>query len=366
MINPGSGGLWMVALTVHRIPDTPLELAVVRQAGRVQQFAGFELPRVIVPAMARRLGITPARVRTEIRRGNWRSIARGVLLTRPEEPTRLDWAAAGLALGGPSSALSGWDALRLRGLGDPVPPRAPVLVLTRREVARVVGSVRIRQTDRPFAVSVTSANHPESPFTAMVSTARALADAALDHRSLTPVRALVTSAVQRATCEIAEIAAELEAGPRNGSYYLRLALHDTVAGARSVAEAEAAHRLRRAKVAPFEMNVDVVDEHGIVIYVVDLLWRELRAALEIDSREFHFSEAGWHDTLTRHNELTRCGLSVVHYPPSATRAQRWVDDVATWLRRRAGELGVTIPAVRGRHAPGALDAPAPLIVVRGG
>ncbi|MDQ2749921.1 MAG: hypothetical protein ABI775_00915 [Pseudonocardiales bacterium] len=331
----------------------------------MQQFAGFELPRVIIPAMARRLGITPARVRTEIRRGNWQRIARGVLLTRPEHPTRLDWAAAGLALGGPSSALSGWDALRLRGLGDVDPPRSPVLVLSRREVARVVGSVRIRQTDRPYAVTLTSANNPESPFTPIVSVARAVTDAALDYQSLRAVRALVTSAVQSEACDFADLGAELGAGPRNGSYYVRRALQDTAAGARSVAEAEAAHTLRRADIAPFEMNVEIVDERGSVIYVVDLLWRELRAALEIDSREFHFTEADWRATLVRHNELTRCGLSVMHYPPSATRAKNWTADVATWLRRRAADLGVPIPARRGRHTAGSVGPPAPFVVRRG-
>jgi len=316
----------------------------------MQRFAGFELPRVLVPATARRLGITRARQRTEISRGNWQSIARGVVLTRPDKPSRADWADVGLALAGPSGALSGWDALRLRGLGDRTPPRSPVLVITHEEVARVVGSVRIRQTDRAFTVSMTSANHPESPFTPIVSAARAVADAALGYPSLAPVRALVTSAVQRAACELAELAVELEAGPQNGSYYLRRALQDTGYGARSVAEAEAAHRLRGADVPPFEMNVPVVDGRGTVIFVVDVLWRALRAALEIDSREFHFSDADWRATLARHNELTRYGLSVTHYPPSETRAPGWTAEVACWLRRRAAEVGVAIPAGGGSGA----------------
>lgn len=113
------------------------------------------------------------------------------------------------------------------------------------------------------------------------------------------------------------------------------------------------------------MNVPVVDERGTVIYVVDLLWRELRAALEIDSREFHFSEADWRAALARHNELTRFGLSVTHYPPSATRAPRWDAEVAYWLRRRAAELGVVTPAVR-RSEPAAARPALPLVVVRGG
>jgi hypothetical protein len=328
----------------------------------MQRFAGFELPRIIVPAMARRMGISPARVRAEVRRGNWQAIARGVVFTRPDEPTRTDWAAVGVALAGPSAAVSGWDALRLRRLGSATPPNAHVLVLTRSEVARVIGSVRIRQTDRPFTVSMTSANHPDSPFTPIVSTARAVADAALEYSSLAPVRAIVTSAVQRASCQLADLAAELEAGPRNGSYYLRRALQDTAEGARSVAEAEAAHRLRRGHVPQFEMNVPVIDDGGTVIYVVDLLWRELRAVLEIDSREFHYDDADWRATLSRHNELTRYGLAVTHYPPTETRAAGWCAEVGCWLRGRAAELDVPIKV--GRAPATGPAGPAPFVVPR--
>jgi hypothetical protein len=89
--------------------------------------------------------------------------------------------------------------------------------------------------------------------------------------------------------------------------------------------------------------------------VVDVLWRELRAALEIDSRECHFSDAEWQATLARHNELTRFGLAITHYPPSRIdeRGDPWLAQVSDWLHRRAGELAVTF--VRGS---GALPLPA--------
>lgn len=109
-------------------------------------------------------------------------------------------------------------------------------------------------------------------------------------------------------------------------------------GARSAAEAAAAAaaaRLGRGGVPPFELNVPVVDEQGELIFVVDVLWRELRAALEIDSREYHFSETDWLATLDRHNELTRYGLAVSHYAPSIVtkRGAGWVAEVDDWLHR---------------------------------
>ncbi len=118
----------------------------------------YELPRVLIPAFANDLGISRARVRTELRRENWRMIARGAILTRPEEPTRDDWAAVGVALGGPSAALTGWDAARAVGLGDPIPPANEVLVLSRHASNRVIGRVRIRGTARPYTIRLTSAD----------------------------------------------------------------------------------------------------------------------------------------------------------------------------------------------------------------
>lgn len=77
-----------------------------------------------------------------------------------------------------------------------------------------------------------------------------------------------------------------------------------------------------------------------VIAVADVLWRDLRAVLEIDSREFHLSEAEWKATMQRHNRLTSAGLALTHYPPSATGDPAWPDEVARWLHHRARELGV--------------------------
>src|SRR5215471_3589152 len=71
-------------------------------------------------------------------------------------------------------------------------------------------------------------------------------------------------------------------------------------------------------VPTFELNVPIVHA-GRVIAVADVLWRKLHAVLEIDSREYHLSEAQWKATMARHNKLTNVGYAVTHYPPSAIR-----------------------------------------------
>lgn len=313
----------------------------------------LELPRVLTPASAAECGITRARTRTELRRGNWRSIARGAILTRPEDPTRDDWAALGIALGGRSAALSGWDAVRAVGLGDGVPPTDEVLVLSRHASNRVVGRVRIRETARRYTVRLTSADHPLHPLTPIVTPARAIADASGYFRHPDPVRSMVTGAVQRRRCTIDALLAELHTGPRHGSRLFRLALADAVDGARSVAEAAACRRMTAARIPAFELNVPIVDRAGDVIGVADVLWRGLRAVLEIDSREYHLSERAWKQTMVRHNRLTRLGLALTHLPPSVVtgRGTAWLTELREWLAARAAECGTTVPPGTGVITP---------------
>jgi hypothetical protein len=322
-----------------------------------------EFPRVLIPATAADLGVSRARIRTELRRGNWRELARGAVLTRPEQPDRADWAALGIALAGPSAALSGWDALRVRGLASSSPPGDEVLVLSRHASNRVIGRVRIRETRRAYSAALTSANAGQFALTPIVSTARAVADASRYCHWLGPVRALVTSAVQRKLCTIEELVQELRDGPRNDTAFFRMALRDALDGARSAAEATCARRLARAPVPQFELNVPILDRSGTLIAVADVLWRALRAVLEIDSREYHFSEQDWKKTMARHNRLTRRGLAVTHYPPSIVsgRDRGWLDEVRDWLDIRCRELGLARPRGRGVVRP-LCGEPAPLLL----
>jgi hypothetical protein len=326
----------------------------------------FELPRVLVPSTAAELGIGRARMRTEVRRDNWRLMARGAILTRPEEPTRADWAAVGIAFGGPSAALSGWDALRVRGLGAPVPPANEVLVLSGHASNRRIGPLRIRETRRAYSAHLTSVDAGDYALFPVVPVHRAVADASRYYSALPPLRALVTSAVQRRGCTLEQLVAEIRVGPRNYSALFRVALSDALDGARSEAEARAARRLAREPLPSFELNVPIVDADGNELGVVDALWRELRAVLEIDSREYHFSERDWKKTMARHNRLTRCGLALTHYPPSDVngRGRGWLDEIGEWLRARALELDV--PWRRGRGVLRPVGEPVPFVIGRRG
>jgi hypothetical protein len=109
------------------------------------------------------------------------------------------------------------------------------------------------------------------------------------------------------------------------------------------------------------MNVPVVLA-GRARYYVDFLWRALRAVLEIDSREYHFTEANWRDTTTRHNALIAAGFAVTHYPPSLVDKPGWADEVADWLRARARDLSVPYLRNRGVIRSAVGDLPPPVLI----
>jgi hypothetical protein len=233
-----------------------------------------------------------------------------------------------------------------------------VLVLTRSGRSRHVGNVLVRRTDRPFSSHLRDADCDQVQ---TVHPARAVADTALWTPALGDVRALVAAVVQRGLARPLDLERELEDGPQQGSRFLRTALAEVASGARSAAEAEAAAQLAASRVPAFELNVPVVDASGRVLFVLDVLWRGLRAVLEIDSREHHFAVPDWEATMARHNTLTRLGCAVTHYPPARINrpGRDWLHEVEGWLRRRAVEVGAP-------YSPGGgvLTGGAPLVVRR--
>jgi very-short-patch-repair endonuclease len=117
-------------------------------------------------------------------------------------------------------------------------------------------------------------------------------------------------------------------------------LAEITAGARSAPEARAANALKRARLGPFEQNASVGR------YIVDFLWRELRAVLEVDSIEYHFDARDWAGTLSRHRELETLGYSVIHIRPSElVDESRFVDSIRRWLAARRSMINTAAAAL---------------------
>jgi hypothetical protein len=287
-------------------------------------------PRVVSRAEAMRRGLSRHAIDRRLSSGRWRRVLPRTYLTA-DTFSGVDRLYAALAFAGGGAALSGAAALyasEVRGVG--VPGRVLVLVPA-GNYTKSTGWVLVRRSARPFAVQ--NWYGPRR-----VEVPRATVDLAVAMRRLDDVRALLARVVQDGHCTVADLDAELEAGPRRGSAHLRRSLAEVGWGAASAPEARAASILRRAGVSGFVQNAGIRLPDGRARYV-DFFWPQLRACLEIDSVEWHFGQREWADTWDRHLELTKMGYSVIHRPPSALDdEERFVRDVLEWLAARAAEL----------------------------
>jgi hypothetical protein len=300
------------------------------------------LPVVVSRARFAGYGITRSFAAHQKSRGKWQRIYPGVYVTHSgpvDTTTRL---AAAVAFAGPGSMLSGAHALSIYGLRYAPQARGILLLVGLETSTRGVADVRIRRTHRMPPHPVFRRGLPLAP------PARAVVDTCLDQRQLRVVRAVTAEAVTRKLCTVDELSTELAAAARRGSAPLRRAIGNVRAGARSAPECEIADLLHDAGFPPFVLNLDVFDDAGNWVACGDVVWEELRAVLEIDSREHHSDIDDWNETLIRHNRLERASYAVTHLPPTEMRqhTSRVLRELRVWLERRAADLGLPPPFLR--------------------
>lgn len=131
--------------------------------------------------------------------------------------------------------------------------------------------------------------------------------------------------------------------PATGAF-CRAAIREVGAGAWSAPECEVGELLRAAELPAFEQNVDVYDAAGNWLACGDVVWRQLRAILEVDSRAHHADPQAWERTLQRHNLLAVAGWALLHYPPGVLRADG--ERVIIAVRRRPSRPRRCVPRVR--------------------
>ncbi|MBA3250777.1 MAG: hypothetical protein H0T66_10845 [Geodermatophilaceae bacterium] len=295
---------------------------------------------VLTPATAAALGITRHGIAHRIGTGRWQPLLPGVYLTHGGTPHPDERNAAALAFAGRGAVISGTVALRHHGVKASPARCSRTLVLVPPQTARTSsGFVHIRRTHlvpiRPVLIGGL----------AFAALPRAIVDACLGLRSRSTVRAIVAEAVQRQRCSLADLASELDRSARRGSLFLRAAVEEVGLGAWSAPECDAGDLLRRAGLPAFEHNVVVCDDEGRWLACGDVVWRRLRAILEVDSREHHADPDAWERTLARHNRLAAAGWAALHYPPRVISADPsgFVRQVRQWLTVRAVELGTSGP-----------------------
>jgi hypothetical protein len=246
--------------------------------------------------------------------GRWQRLLPGVYLTLSGTPTQEQRETASLLYAGPCGIITGPTAVRLHHLRCAGPDVVDVLLPWNLRL-QSVGFVRVHRTRRlPASMYRTGPIRFAEP-------PRAVADAARWLSRFDDVRAVVCEAVQRRSCSIAELGAELNAGPSAGSARFRTALAEVGDGVRSVAEADFRKLILGSALPAPMFNARLFDADGGFIAMVDAWWQDAGVAADVDSRAYHLSAADQDRDAARHAKLITHGVFPLHYAPQRIKKE---------------------------------------------
>jgi very-short-patch-repair endonuclease len=66
------------------------------------------------------------------------------------------------------------------------------------------------------------------------------------------------------------------------------------------------------------------------VAVADAWWEEAGVAVEVDSKEYHYSAEDWQQTMRRHDRLVAQGVLLLHFTPKQIRTAP--DEVVAQIR----------------------------------
>jgi hypothetical protein len=208
---------------------------------------------------------------------------------------------------GQDSVITGPAALRGQGIRVPATDVIDVLVPASH-----------RATSRDFAALHRTRRMPDSQGCDLAlrfaPAPRAVADAVSGLSELGDARTVVASAVQRRTCTVADLAAELAAGPVRGSARLRAVLAEVADGIQSAAEADFRELILSSSL-PLPLFNTVLYLNGAFLAQPDSWWPQAGVVAEVDSRELHLLPADWEQTMRRDRRMAAAGINRLHFSP---------------------------------------------------
>jgi hypothetical protein len=316
-------------------------LTLVTAAGPSVEWTIAYQQGVLSRSQATASGLSPKAMQHRLRSGGpWQRLLPGVYLTATGQPTREQLLVASLVYAGPDGLITGPAALvnyRIRGL-----PARQIDVLVPATTKRSdSGFVVVHRTRRMPREAICDGPIRYAP------AERAVADTVrtMRVRDLAAVRAVVAGAVQQGRCTIANLAAELQAGPVRGSATLRAVLAEVIDGIRSPAEADLRALITRSGLPQPLYNPKLYLADGVFLAQPDAWWPDHGVAAEVDSREWHLSPADWEATMARHARMSAAGIIVLHFSPRQQRDQpaEVIGTIARALR-----AGRPLPAISAR------------------
>jgi hypothetical protein len=264
----------------------------------------------------RRNGVTPARIRAQLRAGRWRRWGYAIVLHNGPLTRYQRWHVA-LAHAGPRALLTGFtgaEAARLRGW-----ERDAVDVL-------VPAGTRLRH-GCPVAVRLhhrrdwpAAARHPRAPLHAAPE---ALLVAAASLASVRAACGVLAAAVQQRVVRASELADCLDRQPTvRHRRELVLAVGDIAQGAQALSEIDLARLCRAARLPP-PVQQRVRRGPGGRRRYLDASWRRADGRLvvvEVDGG-LHLTAVRWWDDQLRQNEITLGDALVLRFPSVVVRTQ---------------------------------------------
>jgi len=273
--------------------------------------------------------------------GPWRRLLPGIYTVTNGMPTVEQREQAGLLFAGAGGCLTGFTALRRRGVRYLPDGPASGMIHTLIPIDRhrkSSGFVIIERTHR-LPATMNLGGFP------CASVARAVVDGCRRITDRRATRALLLETVQSGMTTVEELSDELRRAQRRGTALLSDALKDARAGVRSAPEAEVRDLVLQAPIPEPLWNPSIYLPDDTFLAQPDGLIAESMVAIEVDSRAHHSAKGDWENTLDRHTELTSAGLLVVHIAPSRFRANpmKYVDQIVTTHRQG---LQRTLPNLR--------------------
>lgn len=257
--------------------------------------------------------------------GPWQRLAPGILLMATGHPTPDQLATAAVMHGGPACRITGLHACRRYGVrrGPTLPPALHLLVPHDRQV-RNTELMHVERTSR-LPAPIVRDGFPLAP------PARAVIDAARRLRSRREITELISDAVQRRLCTVAQLSIELAEGGRRGSSTPRKVLQDVSAGVLSAAEADAKKLWERSGLPEPWWNARVHDADGHLLGIADAWWDDVALAWEINSFEWHLAPEDYAREQEKRARFSAVGVTVLPTLPRRMRTHR--TEVLDELRR---------------------------------
>lgn len=308
-------GLPCIVPVMRRNPGSPAT-SEIRAAARHDVIAARTLVAI---------GVPESTVYERCRDGGpWQRLLPGIVLLNTGTPTPEQLVAAALLHAGPESMISGLEACRRHGVRrGPTPGRSLQLLVPHTRQVRNNSFVLVERSTR-LPRPVVRGGVPLAPV------ARAVVDAARRLRSEREITELISDAVQRGLCTVAQLAAELAMCAPRGSATPRRVLRGVSAGARSAAERDAQKLWRRSGLPEPWWNAAVHDSGGRLLGIADAWWDDVALAWEINSYAWHLSPADYARETAKDARFTAAGVAVL--PTLPTRLTRDGNAVLAELR----------------------------------